>query len=64
SHSGEEIMDMLNKMNEQGTTIIMVTHDKAIASHAHRTIHLLDGHIDTIQTNGHSKIQSNASKTQ
>ncbi len=61
SRSGEEIMDMLNTMNEQGTTIIMVTHDKTIASHAHRTIHLLDGHIDTIQTNGHSKIKSNAS---
>lgn len=64
SHSGEEIMDMLNKMNEQGTTIITVTHDKVIASHAHRVIHLLDGHIDTIQTNGHAKALSSASKTQ
>jgi len=57
-------MDMLNKMNEHGTTIIMVTHDKAIASHAHRAIHLLDGHIDRIQTNGHSKTLSSASKNQ
>ncbi len=64
SRSGEEIMNMLNKMNEQGTTIIMVTHDNAIASHAHRTIHLLDGHIDNIQTNGHAKIHSKVSKAQ
>ncbi|MFH1446954.1 MAG: ABC transporter ATP-binding protein [Chloroflexota bacterium] len=63
SNSGAEIMGLLNKMNEQGTTIIIVTHDKAIASHSHRTIHLLDGHIDNIQHNGHANVQMKVSET-
>ena len=63
SHTGKEIMELLHKMNENGTTIIIVTHDKAIAGHAQRAIHLLDGHIDKIQHNGHSKGQMKASET-
>ncbi len=38
-----DIMDLLEKINETGTTVIMVTHDPELANRAHRQIHLLDG---------------------
>ncbi len=43
SHMAEEILGLLKEINEQGATIVMVTHDSSIASHASRTVHLLDG---------------------
>ncbi|MDE2847618.1 MAG: ABC transporter ATP-binding protein [Gemmatimonadota bacterium] len=45
SASGAEVMELLNGLNEAGTTIIMVTHDTALADHAHRIIRLFDGRI-------------------
>ncbi len=38
-----DIMDLLEKINETGTTVIMVTHEPELANRAHRQIHLLDG---------------------
>lgn len=38
-----EVLDLLTKVNEQGTTIIMVTHSSECAARAHRQVHLLDG---------------------
>lgn len=55
SHSGKEIMQLLQHLNEQGVTIVMVTHDPAIAAFTRRTIHLRDGSVETIIHNGHSK---------
>lgn len=52
SHSGVEIMNLLHKLHEQGTTIVMVTHDSSIAAHTQRTIHLIDGMVDNIIHNG------------
>jgi len=52
THSGEEIMNLLHKLHEQGTTIVMVTHDPNIASHTERTIHLIDGLVDNVIHNG------------
>ena len=45
STNGAEVMAILQKLNEQGATIIMVTHSERDAGYAHRTIHLLDGRI-------------------
>ena len=45
STNGAEVMAILRKLNEQGATIIMVTHSERDAGYAHRTIHLLDGRI-------------------
>ena len=45
SKRGNEVMDLLTTLNEQGTTVIMVTHSEHDASFAHRTIKLLDGEI-------------------
>ncbi len=46
SKSGEEILNILDKLHSQGKTLIIVTHDENIAAHAQRTIHLLDGEIE------------------
>jgi len=43
--SGEEIMVIFQKLNEEGRTIIMVTHEQDIARHARRVIHFRDGKI-------------------
>ena len=40
-----EIMDLLERINEQGTTIVMVTHSPECAARAQRQIHLLDGKV-------------------
>jgi putative ABC transport system ATP-binding protein len=53
SHAGEEIMTLLHDVHEQGATIVIVTHDPAIAAHTERTIELRDGQIETETQNGH-----------
>jgi putative ABC transport system ATP-binding protein len=52
SQSGEEIMQLLHKLNEDGRTIVMVTHDPEIAAHTQRTIHLIDGRVEKVIHNG------------
>ena len=47
STNGEEVMNILTQLNEEGTTIVMVTHSPHDAEFAHRTIHLFDGHVVT-----------------
>jgi putative ABC transport system ATP-binding protein len=45
SAQGEEIMQLFKKLNDQGTTIIQVTHSERNAEYGHRTINLADGWI-------------------
>jgi putative ABC transport system ATP-binding protein len=45
SKTGEEIMDVFDALHADGNTILLVTHEDTIASHAHREIRLLDGLI-------------------
>jgi putative ABC transport system ATP-binding protein len=47
STQGEEVIQHLTKLNENGTTIVMVTHSMMQAQRTHRIIHLFDGHIVT-----------------
>jgi len=47
SSHGDEVMKILTNLNENGTTIIMVTHSPAYAEYGSRLIHLFDGHIVT-----------------
>jgi putative ABC transport system ATP-binding protein len=45
SRNGEEVMQMLEILNEQGATILMVTHSAEHAARAHRIVNMLDGRI-------------------
>ncbi len=47
SANGEEVMNILTQLNEEGTTIVMVTHSPHDSEYAHRIIHLFDGHVVT-----------------
>ena len=45
SKSGEQIMELFAKLNEEGVTIVMITHDEKVASRANRVIRIIDGEI-------------------
>jgi putative ABC transport system ATP-binding protein len=45
SRATAEIMSILDNLNADGRTIVLITHENDVAAHAHRTIHLLDGRI-------------------
>lgn len=47
SAHGDEVMNLLTELNENGTTIVMVTHSPAYAEFSHRVIHLFDGSVVT-----------------
>jgi putative ABC transport system ATP-binding protein len=45
--NGEEVLNLLNGLNADGTTIVMVTHDLSHADHASRVVQMLDGRVLT-----------------
>ena len=45
SKNGKEVMELLASLNDDGTTIIMVTHSQRDASYAHRIVNMLDGFL-------------------
>ncbi|GIV37799.1 MAG: phosphonate ABC transporter ATP-binding protein [Cyclobacteriaceae bacterium] len=47
SANGEEVIKLLTQLNQEGTTVVMVTHSPYDASHAHRIVNLFDGKIVT-----------------
>jgi len=57
SKNGIEVMNLLTELNEEGTTIVMVTHSERDSNYAHRVINLFDGQIVT-ETN--NKVFENA----
>ncbi len=46
SATGATIMQLISELNREGQTILMVTHDEDVASHARRVIHMRDGKVD------------------
>jgi len=52
SEHGDEVMKMLLKLNEEGTTILMVTHSAANAAFSNRVVNLLDGRIVSDKASG------------
>jgi putative ABC transport system ATP-binding protein len=57
SDQAEEVMAIFQKLNDQGNTIIMITHEPDIAEHAKRIIHLKDGRITKDEKNRHRNIK-------
>ena len=50
SEMAGQVMELLEEINRNGTTIIMVTHDPGLARRADRNVHVLDGHLDKATT--------------
>lgn len=46
SHTSAEIMAVFEDLHRAGQTILLITHERDIAAHAHRQIHLLDGRVE------------------
>ncbi len=46
SKTGVEVLDLITRLNQAGTTIILVTHDDKVAQRAHRVVRMKDGRID------------------
>lgn len=44
-NTGAEVMDVFDALNGIGQTVIVVTHDAAVAAHAHRTVRIVDGRV-------------------
>ena len=45
SATGAEILKLFNRLHEQGNTLIIVTHERDVAAHAHRILHIRDGKV-------------------
>ena len=54
TESSREVIDILKSIQEQGATIVMVTHEPDVAAHAQKTIHVLDGEI--LEADGNSSL--------
>ena len=52
-HAGGEVITLLEKLNASGITLIIVTHDPDIGSRANRRIRMVDGRIESDQTDAH-----------
>lgn len=51
SRTGLEVLELIDRLNANGKTIVLVTHDERIAERAHRVLHMKDGLIDRDVTN-------------
>jgi putative ABC transport system ATP-binding protein len=58
SVTGEEIMDVLSKLNDEGQTIVLVTHERNIAAYSKREIHLRDGLVEKDFVNHHAGVEA------
>jgi putative ABC transport system ATP-binding protein len=58
SVTGEEIMATLSDLNDQGQTIVLVTHEKNIAAYSKREVHLRDGLVERDFVNHHAGVEA------
>jgi putative ABC transport system ATP-binding protein len=47
--TGAQVMEILDGLNDEGNTILLVTHERRIADHADRIVHIRDGEIESIE---------------
>ncbi|MCC6546716.1 ABC transporter ATP-binding protein [Candidatus Sumerlaeota bacterium] len=52
SKTGEEIMVLFQQLSDQGRTIVLVTHERDIAEHAHKIVHIKDGVVNNVEQVG------------
>jgi len=52
SKSGAELLDLFEKLNQQGLTLIIVTHDENVARRARRRVHIVDGRLTELPNGG------------
>ena len=45
SKSGKQVLELFEKLNEAGVTVVMITHDRKVAEQARRIVHIIDGEI-------------------
>ena len=45
SKSGRQVMELFQKLNDEGVTVLMITHDPDIAAHAKRVVMIRDGEL-------------------
>lgn len=50
--SGHQVMELFHKLNEEGVTVVMITHDKNVAMQAERVLHIIDGEISEQKEGG------------
>ena len=60
SKTSGEVMDLLTQLNQQGMTVVVVTHEPDVAAYAHRTITFKDGRVLTDQANPSRSVKSPA----
>ena len=51
TRSGEEIVALLERLNQAGLTVVLVSHDPRVAAHAQRVLHMRDGEIEEESSN-------------
>lgn len=56
SKSGAVVLEFLQMLNDQGRTLVVVTHELYVAQAARRTVHIVDGRIDSDQAVAHRRI--------
>ncbi|WP_049972423.1 ABC transporter ATP-binding protein [Haladaptatus cibarius] len=49
SETGQQIMGLFEELNDDGHTVLMVTHERDIAEHAERIVHILDGTVERVE---------------
>jgi len=56
-----QVMDLLLKINRDGTTILMVTHDPNLANQVQKQVHIVDGRVNAVEQNVHHSMSGSMS---